>query len=78
MFIKFLFPWKIRWREFRQFLEGDIEERKKMHVLRWNSITKSRKLVGLGIRKLTTMNLALLCKCWWRFGVEKQAASMLP
>ena len=57
----------------RQFLWGDKEDKRKLYLLGWNSITKSKKLGGLGTIKLVSMNAALLYKWWWRFGTEKQS-----
>lgn len=36
-------------------------------------MTKSKKLGGLGVKKLLIQNVALLCKWWWRYGVEKDS-----
>lgn len=36
-------------------------------------MTKSKKKGVLGIKKLLIQNAALLCKWWWRYGVEKDS-----
>lgn len=33
----------------RQFLRGDAEEKKKLHLLSWDKITKHKKFGGLGV-----------------------------
>lgn len=42
-------------------------------MLNWESITRTRKMGGLGIRRLIAFNVGLLAKWWWRFGTEKQS-----
>lgn len=57
----------------RQFLWGDSNEKRKLHLVGWDKVTKSKKRGGLGVKRLQVHNAALLCKWWWRFGVEKEA-----
>lgn len=57
----------------RRFLWGDSEGRRKIHLLSWDRITRSKKYGGLGIKRLLEHNVALLAKWWWRFNKEKEA-----
>lgn len=50
----------------RNFLWGDTEEKKKIHLVNWHSVCKSKDKGGLGLRKAKTQNLALLMKLGWK------------
>lgn len=57
----------------RQFLWGDLEDKKRVHLVKWDKITKSKEYGGLGVKRIMEHNSSLLAKWWWRFNKEKEA-----
>ena len=57
----------------REFLRGDLEERRKIHLVGWSVICKDKKHGGLGLRHLERFNQALLGKWPWRFPLERES-----
>ncbi|CAL5434764.1 unnamed protein product [Camellia sinensis] len=55
------------------FLWGGVELKRKVHLVRWDEVTKSTKQGGLGVRRIRDMNVCLLMKWWWRYANEEQA-----
>ncbi|RVX21268.1 putative ribonuclease H protein [Vitis vinifera] len=45
----------------------------KPHLVRWNLVCLEKRKGGLGVRNLSLMNNALLCKWNWRFANERDA-----
>lgn len=41
---------------------GGNNERKKAHFIRWEDVTKPKKVTGVGLVRLKDKNGALLCK----------------
>ncbi|XP_024195608.1 uncharacterized protein LOC112198716 [Rosa chinensis] len=50
----------------RDFLWGDSNENKKVHLVGWETVCQPKKLGGLGIKKTADMNQAMLAKASWR------------
>lgn len=50
----------------RNFLWGDNQESKKMHLVRWEEVCKPREFGGLGLRQARDFNDALLAKLAWQ------------
>ena len=57
----------------REFLWGDMEERRKIHLASWSVICKDKKHGGLGLRHLEGLNQALLGTWLWRFSLERES-----
>ncbi|KAL7175770.1 hypothetical protein ACSBR2_029376 [Camellia fascicularis] len=50
----------------RDFLWGDTLEKKKFHLVNWNTMCKVKKHGGLGIKKAKDQNIALLSELGWK------------
>ncbi|KAK0583049.1 hypothetical protein LWI29_032852 [Acer saccharum] len=54
----------------RSFFWGDGQEKRKIHMINWDSLRKSKERGGLGIGSILDKNKGLLAKWLWRFGKE--------
>ena len=57
----------------KDFLWGSTMEKKKLHLVGWNKIIKSKDEGGLGIQATRARNIALLAKLNWWLYQEKDA-----
>ncbi|RVW25474.1 putative ribonuclease H protein [Vitis vinifera] len=57
----------------RDFLWGGGALERKPHLVNWESVCSDIRKGGLGVRRLSTLNRALLCKWNWRFANEREA-----
>ena len=46
---------------------------KRPHLVKWVVVCSLKKMGELGIRNLSILNRALLCKWSWRFAVERES-----
>ena len=45
---------------------------RKPHLVKWDTVCLDKRKGGLGVRRLSTLNRALLCKWNWRFANERE------
>lgn len=57
----------------QNFLWGHSDNKKKLHLVSWKKITKSKKKGGLGLHEVKAKNTALLAKLNWRLHREKES-----
>jgi hypothetical protein len=57
----------------RNFLWGSTLVKKKVHMVRWEKVTRPKKFGGLGLVAARPRNLALLAKLNWRMMNEEEA-----
>ena len=57
----------------RDFLWGGGTLDSKPHLVKWDIICSNRRMGGLGVRRLHSLNKALFCKWIWRFASEREA-----
>ncbi|KAL7228890.1 hypothetical protein ACSBR2_007559 [Camellia fascicularis] len=55
----------------RNFLWGDTDTSKKVHLVKWTNVCQSKKMGGLGLRRAKSQNLALLAKLGWKILIKK-------
>ncbi|RVW74330.1 LINE-1 retrotransposable element ORF2 protein [Vitis vinifera] len=57
----------------RDFLWGGGALEKRPHLVKWVVVCTHKKMGRLGIRNLSILNRALLCKWSWRYAVERDS-----
>ena len=57
----------------RDFLWGGGNLERKPHLVNWKTVCQEKSRGGLGVRGLSMMNQALLCKWCWRFSNERDS-----
>ncbi|RVW93513.1 putative ribonuclease H protein [Vitis vinifera] len=56
----------------RDFLWGGGALERKPHLVNWDTVCLDKRKGGLGVRRLSTLNRALLCKWNWHFANERR------
>ena len=56
----------------RDFLWSGGNLERKPHLVNWKIVCSKKKRVGLGVRNLSKINQALLCKWNWRFSIDRE------
>lgn len=54
----------------RNFIWGDSDQKRRWHAVAWDVVTLSKKLGGLELRKLTSMNKACVLKLGWNLASQ--------
>ena len=57
----------------RNLLWGSTDSTKKIHLVGWEKVTKSKEEGGLGLQTAKGRNVALLSKLNWRFHTKGEA-----
>ncbi|VFQ84939.1 unnamed protein product [Cuscuta campestris] len=57
-------------RKIRSFIWGSSEDKKHMHLVKWDIITQPKKRGGLGIRRSMDMNISFIAKLGWKIQTE--------
>ncbi|KAI8570479.1 hypothetical protein RHMOL_Rhmol01G0037200 [Rhododendron molle] len=54
------------------FLWGDSPDKKKIHLVKWDEVCKSKDRGGLGIKKARNQNMAILTKLGWKISNQEE------
>ena len=57
----------------REFLWSGGSLAKKSHLVNWKTVCTEKKKGGLGLRRFSILNKALVCKWCWRFANERDS-----
>ena len=60
-------------KKIRDFLWGSNEEKERMHMVNWHTVTQPKELGGLGLFQTRHWNQALLAKLCWHLAFEHEA-----
>ena len=55
----------------RDFIWGSTEKKRRMHMVKWNTIALPKELGGLGLCSMKYRNQAMLAKLCWRLAHEE-------
>ena len=55
----------------KNFIWGSTQDKRKVHMVGWSKVTKSKEEGGLGLQVAKPKNISLLAKLNWRFRMEK-------
>ena len=57
----------------KSFLWGALEGERKVHLVAWETVNKTKREGGLGIKSMRQVNSAFLAKLGWRILAEPQS-----
>ncbi|XP_058185686.1 uncharacterized protein LOC131302911 [Rhododendron vialii] len=57
----------------RKFFWGDLIDKRKLHLIKWEVICKKKENGYLEVKNLMVQNLSLLAKWWWRFNKDSNS-----
>ena len=60
-------------KKMRDFLWGSTNEKKKMHMVNWQTVTQPKEIGGMGLFQTRHRNQALLAKLCWHLASEHEA-----
>ena len=52
-------------------MAGEQFKGKKYNLVKWETVCKSKKKGGLGVKNIRKMNISFLCKWWWKLETEE-------
>ena len=57
----------------RKFLRGGPNDNKKIHLIKWETVTNEKEQGGLGLKTMHNMNLAFMAKLGWQLVTEHKS-----
>ena len=55
------------------FIWGGTNDKRRVHLIKWDTVTRCKENGGLGLRKMSRINKAFMAKLGWRLLLEKES-----